>query len=90
MSKPKSGNKTGSKKKRTTGQPEDKVVVPRPLHPLTLFRPHRLAALLGVNPSTVWRWRQQGVLPAPVEIAGIHGWTQQQIEEVLKRRGMVA
>jgi predicted DNA-binding transcriptional regulator AlpA len=54
---------------------------------LRLIRPGRLAALLDVDPATIWRWAQSGVLPPPVEFSpGVRGWTQQQIEELLEQR----
>lgn len=57
----------------------------RDAHPLRLFRPTRLARLLGVDASTIWRWRRDGVLPPPVEVGGITGWTEEQIREVLHK-----
>ena len=33
-----------------------------------------VVALLGVSPSTVWRWSRLGRLPAPVKIAGTTLW----------------
>jgi predicted site-specific integrase-resolvase len=59
---------------------------PEPLSPLRLYRPSRLAKLLDVNPSTLWRWRKNGVLPAPVCIGGVHGWTHDQIAKLLSNR----
>lgn len=59
---------------------------PHQSHPFRLYRVGRLAELLDVNASTIWRWRQSGVLPPPVEIGGIHGWTEQQIAELMQRR----
>lgn len=53
-------------------------------HPLRLYRPSRVAALLDVDLATVWRWRRDGVLPPPVEIAGIKGWTSQQLSKLLR------
>lgn len=53
-------------------------------HPLRLYRPTRLAALLDVNEATIWRWRKQGRLPKPVTVAGVTGWTHDQIASLLK------
>jgi predicted DNA-binding transcriptional regulator AlpA len=53
-------------------------------HSLRLYRPTRLAALLDVNESTIWRWRRDGRLPEPVTVAGITGWTHDQIAALLK------
>lgn len=55
-------------------------------HPLRLYRPRRLAHLLDVDESTVWRWRKSGVLPPPVEIGGVRGWTEAQLQAVFARR----
>ena len=55
-------------------------------HPFQLFRTDRLAQLFDVNESTIWRWRQNGVLPAFVEIGGIRGLTSEQVAQVLAQR----
>jgi predicted DNA-binding transcriptional regulator AlpA len=55
-------------------------------HPLRLFRTGRLAALIGVNESTIWKWRKSGVLPPPIQIGSIHGWTEEQVRELYARR----
>ena len=54
--------------------------------PFRIYRTHRLAELLDVDPSTIWKWRQSGVLPQPVQIGGIHGWTEDQLQELYARR----
>lgn len=54
--------------------------------PHRLYRPKRLAELLDVNLSTLWRWRQRGVLPPPVKIGGIVGWTETQVAKLLQER----
>jgi predicted DNA-binding transcriptional regulator AlpA len=56
------------------------------LNPFTIFRPQRLAELLDVDRSSIWRWRRNGTLPPPVEIAGIKGWTYSQIEHLFAQR----
>jgi predicted DNA-binding transcriptional regulator AlpA len=53
---------------------------------LRLYRTHRLAELLDVNPSTIWKWRKTGVLPEPVHIGSVHGWTESQLEELFAKR----
>jgi predicted DNA-binding transcriptional regulator AlpA len=53
------------------------------LNPFILFRPQRLAELLDVDRSCIWRWRRDGVLPEPVEIGGVKGWTFAQIEHLI-------
>jgi predicted DNA-binding transcriptional regulator AlpA len=56
-------------------------------HPLRLYRVARLATLLDVNEATLWKWRQRGILPEPVKIGSIEGWTRQQIEYLLTPQG---
>jgi predicted DNA-binding transcriptional regulator AlpA len=55
-------------------------------HPFTIFRPSRLAALLDVERTCIWRWRTKGILPEPISIGGITGWTFAQIEHLFARR----
>lgn len=54
-------------------------------NPLRLIRTNRLAKLLDVDQSTIWRWRQTGVLPEPIQIGGVRGWLQPQLEELLAK-----
>lgn len=64
-------------------------ILRRPLqrpNPFRLYRTERLAELFDVDPSTIWRWRKSGELPPPVEIGGVHGWTEEQLREVIERR----
>jgi predicted DNA-binding transcriptional regulator AlpA len=75
--------KTNKSKKTRRDDTHEKVVKLRPSHPLNLFRPHRLAQLLSVDPATVWRWRKDGTLPEPVVIGGIKGWTEDQLRHLL-------
>lgn len=59
-------------------------------HPFQLFRTKRLAKLFDVDKSTIWRWRQSGVLPEFVVIGGVTGLTSEQVARVLaQRRGAV-
>jgi predicted DNA-binding transcriptional regulator AlpA len=55
--------------------------------PLKIVRPGRLACLLDVDPSTVWRWRKNGILPPPVQIGGICGWPEHQLRQLLEGGG---
>jgi predicted DNA-binding transcriptional regulator AlpA len=55
-------------------------------NPLRLYRTHRLAELLDVNPSTIWKWRRRGILPEPVHIGGVHAWTEAQLQAVFDKR----
>jgi predicted DNA-binding transcriptional regulator AlpA len=54
--------------------------------PLKLIRPSRLARLLDCDPSTVWRYMQDGTLPKPVVIAGIKGWPESELVKWLEAR----
>jgi predicted DNA-binding transcriptional regulator AlpA len=53
-------------------------------NPLRLYRPSRLAALLDTDETTIWRWARDGVLPPPVQVAGIKGWTHEMIRKLLE------
>jgi DNA-binding transcriptional MerR regulator len=55
-----------------------------PLHPHALDRPNRIAQILNVDKSTLWRWEQRGLLPSFVRIGGSRGLTG---EYLLKRQG---
>jgi predicted DNA-binding transcriptional regulator AlpA len=54
-------------------------------NPLRLYRTHRLAELFDVDPSTIWKWRQRGILPEPVQIGSVHGWTERQLEALFRQ-----
>jgi predicted DNA-binding transcriptional regulator AlpA len=54
-------------------------------NPLRLYRTHRLAELLDVNPSTIWKWTKRGILPQPVRIGTVHGWTESQLETLFRQ-----
>ena len=56
-------------------------------NPYQLYRVGRLAKLFDVDESTIWRWKQNGVLPPPAaKFPGFEAWTEQQIQQVIKRR----
>ncbi len=56
-------------------------------HPLRVYRLGRLAKLIGVDPSTLWRWERDGVLPPRIQIGpGVKGWTEEMLKEVLDQR----
>ena len=50
--------------------------------PYRIFRTNRLAELFDVDPSTIWRWRQDGTLPQFVKVGGVSGLTEVQLAEV--------
>ena len=52
---------------------------------LKLIREHRLAKLFDVDPSTIWRWKRDGILPEPIKIGGIVGWPEHQLLDLLAR-----
>jgi hypothetical protein len=54
--------------------------------PLKLIRPGRLAQLWDVDPSTIWRYRKDGILPPPVQVGCIEGWTEDQLKAVMRPR----
>ena len=56
-------------------------------HPFQLYRIDRLAELFDVDPSTIHRWRRDGILPPFTEIAGVKGLTGKQLEDFLDRQG---
>lgn len=39
-----------------------------------LLKVSDVAALLGAGKSTIWRWAQNGDIPAPVKIGGATRW----------------
>lgn len=50
------------------------------LHQLVSYE--EIAAMLGVQKATVWRWKSTDVLPAPVgQISGQWLWTREAIIE---------
>lgn len=53
-----------------------------------LIRAKQLAARLGVDRSTLWRWCRDGILPAPIAL-GPHAraWREEDIERWLIARG---
>jgi hypothetical protein len=55
-------------------------------HVLRLYRRGLLAAPLGVDQTTIWRWRKSGVLPPLIQVGSVRGWTQEMIEGVLRQR----
>jgi hypothetical protein len=55
-------------------------------HPARLYRTKRLAQLLDVDESTVWKMRQRGDLPPFTQVGNIRGLTGPQLKDVLKRR----
>jgi predicted DNA-binding transcriptional regulator AlpA len=56
-------------------------------HPLTVYRPGRVAEIFGVNESTIWRWwAKLKILPPPREFSpGIHGWSGQELSDFQER-----
>lgn len=55
-------------------------------HPLRFYRPTRLALLFDVDPSTIWRWEQTGVLPPFVDLGpGVRGLTEEMLKEHLDK-----
>lgn len=50
-------------------------------HPIRLYRPTRLAKLFDIDLSTLWRWRQEGLIPQPIEISpGFSAWREPDLK----------
>jgi excisionase family DNA binding protein len=45
-----------------------------------------VAAALGVNVATVYRWGAAGRIPAPVKIGGATRWSRSELEEWIRAR----
>ncbi len=48
-----------------------------------LLTASELAAMLGVNRSTIWTWHSGGKIPMPVQIGGITRWRKDEIQQWL-------
>jgi excisionase family DNA binding protein len=61
---------------------------PRPqVGPAKCYRLEQVAALFGVNKSTVRRWVQAGTLPPPLSVTGrVFLWPRHVIDRVLEGR----
>lgn len=59
------------------------------LRPEDLFAPAQAADFLGVNRTTVSRWKRQGYMPKPFQDLGIAGtwtlWTRKALEDFKRR-----
>lgn len=55
------------------------------MHKVKKFiRVKELSQTLGVSSVTIWRWRQQKIIPEPISLgARIIGWEQSTIDEWL-------
>jgi len=49
-----------------------------------LLTASELAALLGVNRSTIWTWHSGGKIPMPLQIGGITRWRRAEIQHWLE------
>jgi predicted DNA-binding transcriptional regulator AlpA len=55
-------------------------------HPFRIYRVGRLAKLLDVDPATIWKWySRERILPPPIELGGVRGWTEAQLKDVFDR-----
>lgn len=55
-------------------------------HPFKIYRVKRLSELFDVDPSTIWRWHRDGLLPPAIQFSPqVKGWTEDQIAELLKK-----
>ena len=54
---------------------------------MSIYRPNELAALLGVNKSTIWRWIQAGSFPRPIKLGSrLTGWPVAVVDEWIATR----
>jgi excisionase family DNA binding protein len=61
----------------------------RPGRPAPLWLPDGdVAAMLNVHRSTVWRWLDQGLIPAPRRIGGRTLWSRSEVELFSQCRSM--
>jgi predicted DNA-binding transcriptional regulator AlpA len=76
------------KKKLTAKEQARRREQSRSAHRFRFYRPIRIAGLLDVDPSTIWRMVKRGILPQPVELypGGPHGWFEPTIEQFLEGR----
>lgn len=52
-----------------------------------IIRPAQLANELGASKTTLWRWRQAGILPDPVLLdPRLVGWEKAVIEQWIQSR----
>jgi predicted DNA-binding transcriptional regulator AlpA len=58
------------------------------LSPFKLFRVGRLAQLLDVDRSTIWRWLKSSALPPLIQIGGVRGLTGAQLQKILAERAV--
>ncbi|MFG0872560.1 helix-turn-helix transcriptional regulator [Aeromonas media] len=50
-----------------------------------IIRPTQLAEELGVSTTTLWRWRQQGIIPQPLSLGPrLVGWDRSVINQWLE------
>ena len=55
----------------------------------TLLSVIDLARRYGVSQATIWRWRESGILPAPVKVGPkLVRWTGEAIDEWERERNM--
>jgi excisionase family DNA binding protein len=72
---------------RRRGGPQPDRPRPQPVTP-RCYRLQEVAALFGVNTSTVRRWVQAGTFPAPLPVTGrVFLWPRHVIDRVLEGHG---
>ena len=52
----------------------------------TLIDVRTVAAMLGVDRSTVWRKAAAGFLPKPCHVAGLTRWSRAEIDAMIKAK----
>jgi predicted DNA-binding transcriptional regulator AlpA len=53
-------------------------------HALRLYSPSRVANLFEIDTSTLWRWREQGLMPKPITLpSGKKVWREPDLKSWL-------
>jgi prophage regulatory protein len=53
-----------------------------------IYRKPELCSLLGVSPTTLWRWVQDKSFPAPIHLGpNSVGWLESDIDDWLTQKG---
>lgn len=57
-----------------------------------IVRQSEVAAIIGVSPVTLWRWRKKNEFPAPIKLGGgrMVGWRMSSIQQWIDERESVS
>ena len=82
--KPTAADNAARNKRRQAAKAAAKAARSNISHPFKLYRPSRVAQLLDCDPSSVWRlWAKKKVLRPPREVAGLRGWFEEDLAELM-------